>query len=207
MLLHHTLMADSLHLYFPLERFRRLPLVACRFFLLWPRFVEDRIVLGNVCWQFGPSSFIFGHFFLLGVGLGLDMKWTGVAKLFGPTIVPQNPVVRLIRWGGGFWCPQAYVKAGRVLSSVSARAFSPTQGTLLALWYTRRAVINALMKQCGSLRYTRRAFISAFTKRRGSNGWGFPWKLGRTYFACNSFFEFHDLNFVRIKSLEISPSI
>ena len=107
LLIHHTPMADSLHLYFPLGRSGRLPLVACHFFLPWPRFAEDRIVLGNVSWQFGPSSFVFGHFFLLGVGLGLNMKWTGVAKLFGPTIVPQNPVVRLIRWGGGFWCPQA----------------------------------------------------------------------------------------------------
>ena len=207
MLLHHTLMADLLHLYFPLGRFRRLPLAACHFFLPWPRFVEDRIVLGNVYWQFGPSSFVFGHFFLLGVGLGLDMKWTEVAKLFGPTIAPQNPAVRLIGRGGGFWYPQAYVTAGWVLSSVSARAFSLAQGTLLALRYTRRAVINAFMKRNGSLRYTRHAFISTFIKRCGSNGWGFPWKLGGIYFACNSFFEFRDLNFMWIKLPEISPSI
>ena len=30
--------------------------------------------------------FILGHLFLLGVGLGLDMKWAGVAKFFGPTL-------------------------------------------------------------------------------------------------------------------------
>ena len=30
--------------------------------------------------------FVLEHFFLLGVGLGLDMKWAGVTKFFGPTI-------------------------------------------------------------------------------------------------------------------------
>ena len=207
LLIHHTPMADLLHLYFPLGRSGRLPLVACHFFLPWPRFAEDRIVLGNVSWQFGPSSFVFGHFFLLGVGLGLDMKWAGFAKFFGPTITPQNLAVRLLGREGGFWCPWAYVTASRVLSSVSARASSPAQGTLLVLWYMRHVIINAFMKRRGLLRYTRRAFISAFMKRRGSNGWGFPWKLGGIYFACNSFFEFRDLNFMRIKLPEISPSI
>ena len=33
---------------FCLGRPRRLSLKACRFFLLWPRFAEDRIVLGNI---------------------------------------------------------------------------------------------------------------------------------------------------------------
>ena len=35
--------------------------------------------------SFGPSSFIFGHFFVLDMGLGLDMKWARVVKFFGPT--------------------------------------------------------------------------------------------------------------------------
>ena len=104
---------------------RRLSLRACRSFLLWPRFAEDRIVFSNVSWQIRPSSFILGHFFLLSVGLGVDMKWAGVAKFFGPTITPQNPAIRLLGREGGFWCPRAYVMAGRVLSSVSARASSP----------------------------------------------------------------------------------
>ena len=78
--------------------------------------------------------------------LGLDVKWAEVAKFFGPTIAPQNLVVQLIGRGGGFRCPLAYVTAGRVLSSVSARASSPAQGTLLALRYMRRAVTNAFMK-------------------------------------------------------------
>ena len=47
---------------------------------------EDRIILGDVSWQFGHFSFVLRHFFLLGVGLELDMKWVGVAKFFGPTI-------------------------------------------------------------------------------------------------------------------------
>ena len=172
LILHYTPMADSLHLCFPLGRSGRLPLAACRFFLPWSRFADDKIIFGNVSWQFGPSSFIFGHFFLLGVGLGLDMKWDGVAKFFDPTITPKNP--------------RAYVTAGQVLSSVSAKTSSPAQGTLLALRYTRHTIINAFMKRRRSLRYTRRAFM----KRCGPNGWGFPWKLGGTNFTCNSFFEF-----------------
>ena len=190
LILHYTPMADSLHLCFPLGRSGRLPLVVCRFLLPWSRFSENRIVLGNVSWWFGPSSFVLEHFFLLGMGLGLDMKWAGVAKFFGPTIALQNPTVRLLRRGGEFWCLRAYVESGRVLSPVSARASSPAQGTLLAFRYTRRAVINTFMERRGSLRYTRRTCIGAFMKRRRSSGWWFPWKLGGTYFACNSLFEF-----------------
>ena len=80
-------MAISLHLRFPLGRFGRLPLVACRFFLSRSQFAENRIVLSNASWQFGPSSFVLRHFFLLDVGLGLDMKWVEVAKFFGPTVI------------------------------------------------------------------------------------------------------------------------
>ena len=46
--LHYTPMAVSLHLHFPLGRFGRLPLVACRFLLPWSQFAENRIVLDNV---------------------------------------------------------------------------------------------------------------------------------------------------------------
>ena len=190
LLFHYTPMANSLHLCFPLGCSRRLPLVVCRFFLPWSQFTENRIVLGNISWHFGPSSFVLRHLFLLGVGLRLDMKWAGIAKFFGPTIALQHPAVRLLRRKGGFWCPRAYFTAGQVLSSVSARASSPAQGTLLAFRYTRRAIINAFMEQRESFWYTRRAFIGAFMKQRGSSGWGFSWKLGRTYFACNFLFEF-----------------
>ena len=48
LLLHHTPIADSLHLCFSLGRSGRLPLAACRFFLLWSRFAKDRIVLDNI---------------------------------------------------------------------------------------------------------------------------------------------------------------
>ena len=30
---------------------------------------------------------VLEHFFLLGMGHGLDMKWAGVANSFGPTII------------------------------------------------------------------------------------------------------------------------
>ena len=158
-----------MHLCFPLGRSGRLPLVVCRFLLPWSWFAENRIVLGNVSWQLGPSSFVLGHFFFLGVSLGFDMKWVEVAKFFGPTIAPQNPAVRFLGQGEGFWCPRAYVTIGRVLPTMSARASSPSQGTLLAFWYMRRVVINTFMEWRGLLRYTRRAFIDAFMKRRGSS--------------------------------------
>ena len=163
-------MVVSLHLRFPLGRSRRLPLVACRFLLPWSRFAENRIVLSNVSWQFGPSSFVLGHYILLGVGLGLDMKWAEVAKFFSPTIAPQNPVVQLPGQGEGFCCPQAYVTASRVLSPVSTKASSPTQGTLLAFRCTRCTVINTFMERRWSLRYTRHTFIGAFMKQYGSSG-------------------------------------
>ena len=47
-------------------------------------------------------SFVIGHFFLLGVGLELDMRWAGVTRFFGPIIAPQNPAIRLLGWRGGF---------------------------------------------------------------------------------------------------------
>ena len=64
------------------------------FFLeIWD--AESRIVLGNVSRLFGLSLFVLGHFSLLGVGLGLSIKWAEVAKFFGPTIAPQNSTVQL----------------------------------------------------------------------------------------------------------------
>ena len=142
LLFHYSPKTVSLHLCFPLGHSRKLPLVACHFLLPWFRFAKNKIVLDNVSWQFGPSSFVLGHFFLLGMGLGLDMKWAGVSRFFGPTITPQNLVVWLLRRRGGFWCPWALVMACQVLSSASARASSLAQGTLLAFRCTRRAVIN-----------------------------------------------------------------
>ena len=48
---------------------------------------ENRVVHGNVSRLFGLSLFVFGHFSLLGMGLGLSMKWTEVVKFFGPTTI------------------------------------------------------------------------------------------------------------------------
>ena len=64
--------------------------MACRFLLPRSRFAENRFVLGNASWQFGLSSLVLEYFFLIGVGLRLDMKWAGVAKFFGPTIMLAN---------------------------------------------------------------------------------------------------------------------
>ena len=59
---------------------------------------ESRIILGNVSKLFGLSLFVLGHFSLLGVGLGLSIKWAGVIKFFGPTIASENPAVWLLGW-------------------------------------------------------------------------------------------------------------
>ena len=40
---------------------------------------------GNAAWQFGLSLFVLEHFFFLGMGLELSIKWAGVAKFFDPT--------------------------------------------------------------------------------------------------------------------------
>ena len=142
LLFHYSPIAVLLHLCFPLGCSGKLPLVACRFLLSWFRFAENKIVLGNVSWQFGLFSFVLRHLFLLGMGLGFDMKWVGVSRFFGPIIALQNPAVRLLGRRGGFWCPQALIMACQVLSSASARASLPAQGTLLTFRCTRRIVIN-----------------------------------------------------------------
>ena len=71
LLLHHALMVGPLRLCFPLERSKRLPLVAWCFPLSWSQFAEDRVVLGSISWQSRLSLFVLGHFFLLGMGHGL----------------------------------------------------------------------------------------------------------------------------------------
>ena len=53
--------------------------------------LRDRVILGSTIWRSGFPSFVLGHFFLLGVGLGLDIKWAGVPISFGPTpIITKN---------------------------------------------------------------------------------------------------------------------
>ena len=116
--------------------------MACRSSFLWSWLAEDRIVLDDVSWEFGPSLFVLGHFFFLGMGLGLSIKWAGVAEFFDPIIAPQNPAVQLLRRRWGFWYPRALIMACQVLSSISARAFSLVQGMFLALQYMERALIK-----------------------------------------------------------------
>ena len=116
--------------------------MACRSSFLWSWLAEDRIVLDDVSWEFGPSLFVLGHFFFLGMGLGLSIKWVGVAEFFDPIIAPQNPAVQLLRRRWGFWYPRALIMACQVLSSISARAFSLVQGMFLALQYMERALIK-----------------------------------------------------------------
>ena len=74
-------------------------------------FAKDKVVLSSISWQSGFPLFVLGYFFLLGMGLGLDMKWARVPRSFGPTIAPQNPAVRLLGRKGGFWCSRAYIMA------------------------------------------------------------------------------------------------
>ena len=108
-------MAGSLGSELPLGCSRGLPLATWRFPLPWFWSAEDRVILGSIFWQSGFPLFVLGHFFLLSMGLGLDMKWAGVPKPFGPIIAPQNPVARLLGRGGGFWYSRAYIMAGWVL--------------------------------------------------------------------------------------------
>ena len=75
-LFYHAPMAGPLGLESPLGSSRGLPRATWR--LLWSWSAEDKVVLGNIFWQSGFPSFVLGHFFLLGVGLGLDMKWAGL---------------------------------------------------------------------------------------------------------------------------------
>ena len=116
--------------------------MACRSSLLGSGLAESRIVLSDVSGPFGLSSFVLGHFFLLGVGLRLSIKWVGVVKFFDPTIAPQNSTVWLLGRRGGFWCPRAFIMAYQVLSSISDKASSLVQGLFLVLRYTECALIK-----------------------------------------------------------------
>ena len=115
LLFYHAPMAGPLGSELPLGCSRGLPLATWRFPLLWFWSIEDKVVLGSISWQSGFPLFVLGHFFLLGIGLGLDMKWARVLRSFGPTIAPQNSTTRLLGRGGGFWGSRAYIMAGWVL--------------------------------------------------------------------------------------------
>ena len=85
LLLHHAPMAGPLCWSFFLGCPERLSLRACHPSFLRSRLAKDRIVLGNVSWQFGLFLSILGRFFLLDMGLGLCMKWVEAAEFFDPT--------------------------------------------------------------------------------------------------------------------------
>ena len=87
LLFYHAPMAGPQGSKLPLECSRGLPLVAWRFPLPWFWSVEDGVILGSISWQSRFPLFVLKHFFLLGMGLGLDMKWAGVPRSFGPTLI------------------------------------------------------------------------------------------------------------------------
>ena len=84
LLFYHAPMVGLLDLVSPLGSSRGLPRATWGLPLLWFWFAEDRVVLGSIFWLSGFPSFVLGHFFLLGVGLGLDMKWTEVSRSLWP---------------------------------------------------------------------------------------------------------------------------
>ena len=86
LLFYHAPMAGPLGSKLFLGFSRGLPLAVWRFPLPWFWSAEDKVVLSSISWQFGFPLFVLGYFFLLGVGLGLDLKWAGVLKSFGPTV-------------------------------------------------------------------------------------------------------------------------
>ena len=174
----------------PLGSFRGLPRATWRLPLLWSWSAEDKVVLSSIFWQSGFPSFVLGHFFLLGVGLGLDMKWAGLFQILQPHNSSSKSCCPAPRDG-----EEDFDVLGPIswpvesCSPMGARVSSSTQDMLLALWRTRCIVINAFLGWRGSLRYTECVFNGAFMKRRGFGGWGFPWELSEIYFAWHSLFE------------------
>ena len=121
--LHHSPMANPYGLESLLRSSSGLPRVTWCFSLPWFWPAEDRVVLGSTIWWSGFPSFVLGHFFLLGMGLGLDIKWARVPRSFGPTIAPQNPAVQILGRGGGFWHSRAYIMADWVLFPYGGQGF------------------------------------------------------------------------------------
>ena len=80
-LFYHAPTADPLGLESHLGSSRGLPRATWHLPLLWSWSAEDKVVLGSIFWQSGFPLFVLVHFFLLGVGLGLDMKWAGLCQI------------------------------------------------------------------------------------------------------------------------------
>ena len=62
----------------------------------WSQFAEDWVILDSISWQSGLSMSFLGHFFLRGMGHGLDIKWAEVFRSFGPTILLSKLRVKII---------------------------------------------------------------------------------------------------------------
>ena len=92
LLFYHAPMVGPLGSKLPLGCSSGLPLATWCFHLPWFWSAEDRVVLDNISWQSGFPLFVLEHFFLLGMGLGLDMKWVGVSRSFGPTLLIYNKI-------------------------------------------------------------------------------------------------------------------
>ena len=90
LLFYHVPMADPLGSESPLGSLRGLLLAMWCLPLLWFWSAEDRVILGSISWQSGFPSFILGHFFLLGMGLVLDMKWAGLCQILQPHNSPSK---------------------------------------------------------------------------------------------------------------------
>ena len=110
-------MADPLGLESPLGSLRGLPLAMWCLLLLWFWSTEDRVVLGSIFWQSGFPSFVLWHFFLLGVGLGLDMEWAEVSRSFWPHNSPSNPPPCPRSRATWFW--------GAIMGLKGSRDFNP----------------------------------------------------------------------------------
>ena len=83
-------MTDPLGSESPLGSSRGLLLAMWCLPLLWFWSAEDRVILGSISWQSGFPSFILRHFFLLGMGLVLDMKWAGLCQILQPHNSPSK---------------------------------------------------------------------------------------------------------------------
>ena len=157
-------MASPLGSELPLGCLRGLPLATWRFPIPWFWSAEDKVVLGSISWQSRFPLFILGHFFLLGMGLELNMKWAEIPRSFAPTIALQNLAARLLGRGGGFWCSRAYIMAGWVLFPYGRQGFFACPRHVPGVSAYECTVINIFMGWRGSLRYTECVFNGAFMK-------------------------------------------
>ena len=83
-LFYHAPMAGPLDSKLPLGCSRGLPLATWHFPLLWFWSAENRVVLSRISWQSRFPLFVLGHFFLLSMGLGPNMKWAGLCQILQP---------------------------------------------------------------------------------------------------------------------------